>query len=87
LTKSPDDPAIRINGGFSVQLFILQISFPFVATACTTNGTNNVINAAYPRYAYPCFTTANNPNCAMAKAKNVKIKVAMAFLTKVTYFL
>ena len=35
----------------------------------------------------PVFTTANNPNCAMAKAKNVKIKVAMAFLTKVTYFL
>ena len=51
------------------------------------NGINKVINAAYPRYAYPCFTTANNPNCAMAKAKNVKIKVAMAFLTKVTYFL
>lgn len=46
-----------------------------------------MINAAYPRYAYPCFTTANNPNYAMAKAKNVKIKVAMAFLTKVTYFL
>ena len=21
------------------------------------NGINNVINAAYPRYAYPCFTT------------------------------
>lgn len=46
------------------------------------NGINNVINAAYPRYAYPCFTTANNPNCAIANAKNVKISVAMAFLTK-----
>jgi len=60
LTKSPDDPAIRINGGFSVQLFILQISFPFVATACTTNGTNNVINAAYPRYAYHLYVWARD---------------------------
>ena len=60
LTKSPDDSAIRINGGFSVQLFILQISFPFVATACTTNGTNNVINAAYPRYAYHLYVWARD---------------------------
>ena len=53
----------------------------------TVNGTNNVINAAYPRYAYPCFTTANNPNCAIANAKNVKISVAMAFLTKCPFCL
>lgn len=51
------------------------------------NGINNVINAAYPRYAYPCFTTANNPNCAIANAKNVKISVAMAFLTKCPFCL
>ena len=51
------------------------------------NGINNVINAAYPRYAYPCFTTANNPNCAIANAKNVKINVAMAFLTKCPFCL
>ena len=82
MTKSPDDPAIRINGGFSVQLFILQISFPFVATACTTNGTNNVINAAYPRYAYPFLTTVIRPNCAMANARNVKIAVKTAFLPR-----
>lgn len=84
MTKSPDDPAIRINGGFSVQLFILQISFPFVATACTTNGTNNVINAAYPRYAYPFLTTVIRPNCAMANARNVKIAVKTAFTQRVT---
>ena len=46
-----------------------------------------MINAAYPRYAYPCFTTANNPNCAIANAKNVKISVAMAFLTKCPFCL
>ena len=58
--SAKNDRLIRINGGFSVQLFILQISFPFVATACTTNGTNNVINAAYPRYAYHLYVWARD---------------------------